>query len=44
MQNAPILGADSIILDLEDAVSLDEKDAARLLVKNALETLDFTGL
>lgn len=43
IQNAPILGADSIILDLEDAVSLDEKDAARLLVKNALETLDFTG-
>ncbi|SDY61929.1 citrate lyase subunit beta / citryl-CoA lyase [Proteiniborus ethanoligenes] len=43
IQNAGILGADSIILDLEDAVSITEKDAARLLVKNALEDLDFYG-
>lgn len=35
--NGDTLGADSIILDLEDAVSLDEKDAARILVRNALK-------
>ena len=29
VQNAGILGADSIILDLEDAVSLTEKDSSR---------------
>lgn len=40
--SADILGADSIIYDLEDAVSLDEKDAARTLVRNALSFLDFT--
>lgn len=35
--NGDTLGADSIILDLEDAVSLDEKDAARILVRNSLK-------
>ena len=39
--NGGILGADSIIFDLEDAVAPDQKDAARELVKNALQTLDF---
>ena len=43
LQNAGILGADSVILDLEDAVSITEKDAARILVKNAIEDLDFYG-
>ncbi len=43
LQNAGILGADSIILDLEDAVSITEKDAARILVKSAIENLDFYG-
>ena len=41
--NGGILGADSIILDLEDAVAPDQKDAARELVKNALESVDFGG-
>jgi citrate lyase subunit beta/citryl-CoA lyase len=41
LQNAGILGADSIILDLEDAVSLDEKDSARILVRNAIKNIDF---
>lgn len=41
IMNGGILGADSIILDLEDAVAPDQKDAARELVKNALRTLDF---
>lgn len=41
IQNAGILGADAIILDLEDAVSLTEKDSARLLVGKALKAVDF---
>lgn len=40
--SADILGADSIIYDLEDAVALDEKDSARTLVRNALSFLKFT--
>lgn len=35
--NGDTLGADSIILDLEDAVSPEEKDAARILVRNTLK-------
>jgi citrate lyase subunit beta/citryl-CoA lyase len=41
LQDAAILGADSIILDLEDAVSLTEKDSARILVREALRYLDY---
>lgn len=41
LQSAGILGADSIILDLEDAVSITEKDAARILVRNAIKDVDF---
>ncbi len=41
LQTAQVFGADSIILDLEDAVSLGEKDAARILIKGALETFDY---
>ncbi len=31
-------GPDGVILDLEDSVHADHKDAARLLVRNALRT------
>lgn len=41
IMNGEYLGADSIILDLEDAVSPDEKDAARKLVRNALKWMSF---
>jgi len=41
LQNAGILGADSVILDLEDAVSPSEKDGARILVRNAIKSLEF---
>jgi len=41
MQNAMIYGADSLIFDLEDSIAINEKDAARFLVRNALQTLDF---
>ncbi|RMC40014.1 MULTISPECIES: aldolase/citrate lyase family protein [unclassified Lactobacillus] len=43
IKDAGIYGADSIMLDLEDAVSLTEKDAARMLVYNAIKTVDFGG-
>ncbi|MBU5485078.1 CoA ester lyase [Clostridium sp. MSJ-11] len=42
LQNAPILGADAVILDLEDAVSLTEKDAARTLVSGAIKNIDYS--
>ena len=41
VQNASIYGADSLIFDLEDSISLDEKDSARYLIRNALAELDF---
>jgi citrate lyase subunit beta/citryl-CoA lyase len=34
---------DVAILDLEDSVSPEEKDAARILVRNALRSIDFYG-
>ncbi len=42
--NGNCLGADMVIFDLEDAVSPDEKDSARILVRNTLGYLDFSGL
>ena len=41
MQDAFIYGPDSIMLDLEDSVTMAEKDAARLLVYHALKTIDY---
>jgi len=41
IQNAGIFGSDCIVLDLEDAVSIEEKDSARLLVRNALKSIDY---
>lgn len=41
LKDAGIYGADSIMFDLEDAVSLQEKDAARDLVYEALKTVDY---
>ena len=43
MSDAFIYGPDSIMLDLEDSVTMAEKDAARLLVHNALKTIDYGG-
>jgi citrate lyase subunit beta / citryl-CoA lyase len=39
--NAALHQPDGIILDLEDSVAPAEKDAARLLVRNALRAVDF---
>lgn len=41
--NAGIHEPDAIILDLEDSVSPDAKDSARLIVRNALRVVDFMG-
>ncbi len=41
VQSADLFDADSVIFDLEDAVSMGEKDAARDLVATALLELDF---
>ncbi len=41
MVNARIHGADAVILDLEDSVPPEEKDAALVLVRNALRVVDF---
>lgn len=38
LQNIPLFNCDGVIIDLEDAVPLSEKDAARILVKRFLET------
>ncbi|BAO07341.1 citrate (Pro-3S)-lyase, beta subunit [Enterococcus pernyi] len=42
LRDAPLYGADSLMFDLEDAVSLKEKDSARLLVHMALKTFDYS--
>ncbi|HHT15129.1 MAG: HpcH/HpaI aldolase/citrate lyase family protein [Christensenellales bacterium] len=39
--NADIHQSDAVILDLEDAVAPGEKDAARMLVRNAIQSLDY---
>ena len=39
--NAEILGADAVILDLEDAVAPAEKDSARILVRSAISRMGF---
>ena len=39
--NGNYLGSDAVIFDLEDAVAPDQKDAARLLVRNVLGSLEF---
>ncbi len=41
--NADIHQSDAVILDLEDAVAPAEKDSARILVRNAIKTLGFSG-
>jgi citrate lyase subunit beta/citryl-CoA lyase len=43
MINAGLHSADGIILDLEDSVAPEKKNEARLLVRNALRSIDFSG-
>ena len=39
--NGNCLGSDAVIFDLEDAVAPDQKDAARILVRNTMKYMDF---
>jgi citrate lyase subunit beta/citryl-CoA lyase len=41
--NAALHRSDGVILDLEDSVHVSERDASRLLVRNALRAVDFIG-
>ena len=41
IRDAHIYGSDSIMFDLKDSVSINEKDAARFLVYNALSNLKY---
>jgi len=44
MMNAGLHKPDGVILDLEDSVAPTEKDAAQLLVRNALRQVNFYGV
>jgi citrate lyase subunit beta/citryl-CoA lyase len=44
MQDAHIYGSDALMFDLEDSVTLQEKDAARMLVYQALKTIDYNSV
>ncbi|OTN77517.1 citrate (Pro-3S)-lyase, beta subunit [Enterococcus sp. 8G7_MSG3316] len=44
LRDAPLFGSDSVMFDLEDAVSLNEKDSARALVHFALKTFDYSNV
>ncbi len=39
LQNANLFNADGVIFDLEDAVSIDDKDSARILVESFLSNI-----
>ena len=41
LSSANFLGSDAVVIDLEDAVAPGEKDAARVLVRNAIETFHY---
>jgi citrate lyase subunit beta/citryl-CoA lyase len=41
IQQGGVYGADSILLDLEDSVALNQKDAARFLVRNMIKSINF---
>ncbi|HHD6259423.1 TPA: citrate (pro-3S)-lyase subunit beta [Streptococcus pyogenes] len=44
LRDAPLFGADSVMFDLEDSVSLKEKDTSRALVHFALKTYDYSSV
>ncbi|HHI9715716.1 TPA: citrate (pro-3S)-lyase subunit beta [Streptococcus pyogenes] len=44
LRDAPLFGADSVMFDLEDSVSLKEKDTSRTLVHFALKTFDYSNV
>jgi citrate lyase subunit beta/citryl-CoA lyase len=43
VRDAYIYGADCLMFDLEDSIALGEKDSARMLVYQALKSIDYGG-
>ncbi len=43
LQQGSVYGADGILLDLEDAVALNQKDAARILVSHMMQYVSYEG-
>ncbi|MBS2100099.1 HpcH/HpaI aldolase/citrate lyase family protein [Carboxylicivirga linearis] len=43
LQQGSVYGADGVLLDLEDAVALNQKDAARILVSHMLQYVSYEG-
>jgi citrate lyase subunit beta / citryl-CoA lyase len=43
IQQGGVYGADSLLLDLEDSVAPEQKDAARILVRNMIQSVNFYG-
>lgn len=43
LQQGSVYGADGILLDLEDAVALNQKDAARILVARMMRYISYEG-
>ena len=43
LRDAPLYGADSVMFDLEDSISIREKDTSRFLLYKALKTFDYTS-
>ncbi len=43
LQQGSVYGADGVLLDLEDAVALNQKDAARILVSHMLKYISYEG-
>ncbi len=41
LQQGGTYGADSLLLDLEDAVAMNQKDAARFLVRNMIKNINY---
>ena len=41
INNADLYGADTVMFDLEDAIAVSQKDAARLMMKHALKEIPF---
>ncbi|MFA8298671.1 MAG: CoA ester lyase [Hyphomicrobiales bacterium] len=41
IQQGGVYGADGLLLDLEDAVALNQKDSARILLRNMIKAINF---
>jgi citrate lyase subunit beta / citryl-CoA lyase len=41
IQQGGVYGADGVLLDLEDSVAPEEKDAARIMVRSLIQTINF---